>query len=53
MMLSRGRIVIEDGARRAAWGSRPIPALRSAFAKPANTPTPELALAAANGGALV
>lgn len=53
-VISRGRIVIEDGQLAAQRGSGQfLPCALSTFAKPANTPVPELALAAAHGTALV
>ncbi len=53
-VLSRGRIVVEDGALAAARGSGNfLPCALSAFAKPAGTPVPELAYTAQQGTALV
>jgi dihydropyrimidinase len=53
-VLSRGRTVVTDGALVAGRGSGVfLPCALSAFAKPLGRPTPELAIAAAQGGALV
>ncbi|HEY3910010.1 MAG TPA: dihydropyrimidinase [Stellaceae bacterium] len=54
-VLSRGRIIVDNGQFAAPRGSGQfLPCALSTFAKPANTPTPELALAAAKGaGALI
>jgi len=53
-VLSRGRIVVDDGTLAAARGSGVFqPCALSEAAKPLERPTPELALAAAEGGALV
>src|SRR5271168_2853727 len=53
-VLSRGRIVVEDGALAAPRGSGAfLPCALAAAAKPAGTPTPELAFAAESGSALV
>ena len=53
-VLSRGRIVVENGALAAQRGSGAfLPCALSAFARPAGTPVPELAYTAAHGAALV
>ncbi len=53
-VLSRGRTIVEDGALAAPRGSGAfLPCALSEAAKPLGQPTPELALAAANGAALV
>ena len=53
-VLSRGRIVVDNGALAAQRGSGDfLPCALSAFAKPAGAPVPELALAAAHGAPLV
>ncbi len=53
-VISRGRIVVEDGALAAARGSGQFqPCALSAAAKPAGVPVPELAYAARHGTALV
>jgi dihydropyrimidinase len=53
-VLSRGRIVVEDGALKAERGSGNfLPCALSEMAKPLGRATPELAFAAERGGALV
>jgi dihydropyrimidinase len=53
-VLSRGRTIVEDGALAAPRGSGAfLPCALSEAAKPLGQPAPELALAAANGAALV
>ena len=53
-VLSRGRIIVENGALAAQRGSGSfLPCALSTFAKPAGAPIPELALAAAQGAPLV
>jgi dihydropyrimidinase len=53
-VLSRGRVVVEDGRLAAARGSGQfLPCALSQAAKPLGRPTPELAFAAAAGAALV
>jgi dihydropyrimidinase len=53
-VLSRGRIVVDDGKLLAARGSGAfLPCALSEAAKPAGTPAPELAYAAEQGSALV
>ena len=53
-VLSRGRIVVDNGALAAPRGSGQfLPCALSTFAKPAGAPVPELALAAAHGAPLV
>ncbi len=53
-VISRGRVVVEDGALAAARGSGQFqPCALSAAAKPAGVPVPELAYAARHGTALV
>jgi dihydropyrimidinase len=53
-VLSRGRIIVDNGAVAAQRGSGAfLPCVLSTFAKPAGIPIPELALAAAHGAALV
>ncbi len=53
-VLSRGRIVVENGALAADRGSGAfLPCALSDFAKPAGTPVPELAYTAQHGAALV
>ena len=53
-VLSRGRIVVEDGALAAERGSGAfLPCALSAYARPAGNPVPELAVTAAAGAPLV
>ncbi len=53
-VLSRGRIIVDNGQLAAQRGSGQfLPCALSTFAKPAGAPVPELALAAAQGAALV
>jgi dihydropyrimidinase len=53
-VLSRGRVVVEDGQLVAARGSGTfLPCALSEAAKPSGTPVPELAFVAAAGAALV
>ena len=53
-VLSRGRIVVDDGKLAAARGSGVfLPCALSAFARPAGAAVPELAYTARNGAALV
>jgi len=53
-VISRGRIVVEDNELKAARGSGNfLPCALSEMAKPLGRPAPELAFAAARGGALV
>ena len=53
-VLSRGRVIVEDGKLAAARGSGQfLPCALSDYAKPLGRPTPELAFAADRGGALV
>jgi dihydropyrimidinase len=53
-VLSRGRIIVEDGALAAPRGSGVfLPSALSAAAKPAGTPVPELAFTAEQGAGLV
>jgi dihydropyrimidinase len=53
-VISRGRVVIEDGQLNAERGSGNfLPCALSEMAKPSGVAAPELAFAAARGGALV
>ncbi len=53
-VLSRGRVIVEDGALHAARGSGAfLPCALSDAAKPSGTPVPELAFVAAQGAGLV
>jgi len=53
-VISRGRIVVENGALQAARGSGAfLPCALSEMARPLARPEPELAFAAARGGPLV
>src|SRR5271167_4490298 len=53
-VLSRGRIIVEDGALAAPRGSGIfLPCALSAFAKPAGAPVPELAFTAEQGARLI
>jgi dihydropyrimidinase len=53
-VLSRGRVVVENGTLTAARGSGAfLPCALSSFAKPAGAPVPELSYVAQHGAALV
>jgi dihydropyrimidinase len=53
-VLSRGRVIVEDGTLAAQRGSGQfLPCALSTFAKPAGTPVPELSYTAQHGAALV
>jgi dihydropyrimidinase len=54
MVLSRGRVVVEDGNLLAARGTGAfLPCALSDAAKPSGMPVPELAFVAESGAALV